>query len=185
MKPGVSFDTVTTLPHRTANSLARFNVSWDVWSAAMSSTRDIIGTLINQSINMSLTSLLWQVSWNMNSTGLKKWRPTTREGEGSGVADCGVLLLVGLIAEAAIFVSEMEDVFDARMAPGLQIDASWEKMACLSGNFSATALIPKIIHKKKYGWAVCCVGNMNLYRMLILPRLPGPRLSTRSSLRWP
>jgi hypothetical protein len=71
-------------------------------------------------------------------TGLKKCRPTTREGEGSGFDDCCVFLL-GLVAEAAILVSEMDEVLDARMALGLHIDASCEKMVCLRGNFSATA----------------------------------------------
>lgn len=43
------------------------------------------------------------------------------------------------MAEAAILVKEIDEVFEAKMASGRQSVASWEKICCLIDNFSATA----------------------------------------------
>lgn len=73
----------------------------------------------------------------MTGTGLKKWRPTTRE------ALFFPSSLVGFrpsgIAAAAILVILIELVFVARIASGLSsAENSW-KIFCFKGRFSETA----------------------------------------------
>ena len=64
-KPGTSLDTVTSLPHATANSRARDNVSSDVCSAEINSTNFCSG--VQRKCPSAMDTAL-----TITGTGLKK-----------------------------------------------------------------------------------------------------------------
>ena len=73
----------------------------------------------------------------ITGTGLKKWRPTTRDvlslpSGSAAVLPCGIV-------EAAIFVMLIDEVLVARIVFGESSSERERKMPCLSAKFSETA----------------------------------------------
>lgn len=124
---------MTVFPHASANDFARSSTSGDVCSAEINSTSFITGTWAPQEALSAMSRRLRA----LRRTGLKKCRPTTRDGD----FELAAVLSCGGMAEAAMRVKEMEEVLVARMASGRQVAARLLKTACLTGSFSATAYI--------------------------------------------